>query len=43
MSQDLKRRVKLLGSYFEDKEAREELQSIINDWLHGKKDSEKII
>lgn len=39
MSQELKKRVKQLGNHFEDKEARDELQSIIHDWLHGKRDT----
>ena len=39
MSQELKKRVKLLGSHFENKEARDELQAIIHDWLHGKRDT----
>jgi len=43
MSQELKKRVKLLGSHFENKEARDELQAIIHDWLHGKINTEKEI
>lgn len=39
MSQELKKRVKQLGNHFEDKEARDELQSIIHNWLHGKRDT----
>lgn len=39
MSQELKKRVRQLGNHFEDKEARDELQSIIHDWLHGKRDT----
>ena len=38
MSQELKKKVRQLGNHFEDKEARDELQSIIHDWLHGKRD-----
>ena len=41
MSQDLKKRVKHLGNHFEDKEARDELQTIIHDWLRGKRNIEK--
>lgn len=43
MSQELRKRVKLLGNHFEDKQARDELQLIIHDWLHGKRDTEKEI
>ena len=39
MSQELKKRVRQLGNHFEDKKARDELQSIIHDWLHGKRDT----
>lgn len=39
MSQKLRKRVKLLGNHFEDKQARDELQSIIHNWLHGKRDT----
>lgn len=39
MSQELKKRVRQLGNHFEDKEARDELQAIIHDWLHGKRDT----
>lgn len=39
MSQELKKRVRQLGNHFEDKEARDELQSIIYNWLHGKRDT----
>jgi hypothetical protein len=39
MSQELKKRVRQLGNHFEDKEARDELQSIIHNWLHGKRDT----
>jgi len=39
MSQELKKKVRQLGNHFEDKEARDELQSIIHDWLHGKRDT----
>lgn len=42
MSQELKKRVRQLGNHFENKEARDELQTIIHDWLHGKRDMEKI-
>ena len=39
MSQELKKRVRQLGNHFEDKEARDELQLIIHNWLHGKRDT----
>ena len=39
MSQELKKRVRQLGNHFENKEARDELQSIIHDWLHGKRNT----
>ena len=39
MSQELKKKVRQLGNHFEDKEARDELQSIIHNWLHGKRDT----
>lgn len=37
--EQLKKKVRQLGNHFEDKEARDELQSIIHDWLHGKRDT----
>lgn len=43
MSQELKKRVRQLGNHFENKEARDELQSIIHDWLHGKRDTTREI
>lgn len=43
MSQELKKRVRQLGNHFEDKEARDELQAIIHDWLHGKRNTKKEI
>lgn len=37
MSPDIKEKVKILSSHFEDKKARDELYTLINEWLHHKK------
>lgn len=43
MSQDLKSKIKQLGNHFSDKKSRDELFSIINEWLHNKKDTGGIV
>lgn len=39
MSQDIKAKIKILGNHFEDKKSRDELYSLINEWLHKKKNT----
>ncbi len=38
MTQEVKKRVKILGEHFKEKKARKELQAIINSWLQEKKE-----
>jgi hypothetical protein len=40
MTNNLKARIEILGSHFDEKKSRDELYSIINQWLHRRKDTE---